>query len=322
MIGAMRLVIALAALVALSAGTARAQTPPPTAEHARADALFDEGRALMNKGDFTAACPKFEESQRLDPALGTLFNLGLCVEGQGKVASAIAIWRDAYRQAKAAGEAKRATTAAEHIAAIESRVPTLVLRVAQPTPDLHVTVAGRAITDLVAPVEVDPGDVEVIASAADHAPFTTTIAVHEKDRAVVEVPVLVEARALATPPAPSPERPRRTLVLGLAGGGVVAVAVGAVLGVTARSKYQGAFDDGHCDRTTLACDDAGQRTTEAARSRGTFATVIGALGLGAIAAAAIVYVTAPAGETPAATATTIVPTVGADGAGLAVIGAF
>src|SRR5690242_9793251 len=92
-------------VVLLSASVARAD------DKATADRLFDEGRAAMAAKDYASACPKLEESQRLDPALGTLLNIGLCYEGQGRVASALAVWREAEEQARGAGETKRATTA-------------------------------------------------------------------------------------------------------------------------------------------------------------------------------------------------------------------
>ena len=45
------------------------------ADVAAAEALYREGRALMEKGDLDAACPKLAESQRLDPSSGTALNL-------------------------------------------------------------------------------------------------------------------------------------------------------------------------------------------------------------------------------------------------------
>src|SRR3954467_7016553 len=58
------------------------------ADKAAAQSLFDQGRSLMTKGQYAQACPKLAESQRLDPGLGTQFNLADCYEHLGQTASA------------------------------------------------------------------------------------------------------------------------------------------------------------------------------------------------------------------------------------------
>src|SRR5262249_26584812 len=70
-------------------GVARASGNDPAA----AEALFREGRAAAQKGDWETACPKLRESQRLDPAAGTLLNLADCEEHRGKVATAWQLYR-------------------------------------------------------------------------------------------------------------------------------------------------------------------------------------------------------------------------------------
>ena len=75
---------AVVAVALSSASPASAQGHDPVA----AEAAFAEARALMQKGRFDEACPKLEASLSLDPALGTLLNLGDCYEKVGKTASA------------------------------------------------------------------------------------------------------------------------------------------------------------------------------------------------------------------------------------------
>lgn len=72
-----------------------------------AEALFRTGRALMAAGDAARACPKFAESNRLDPKLGTLLNLALCHETVGLKASAWAEYNEAATIAGRAGQSER-----------------------------------------------------------------------------------------------------------------------------------------------------------------------------------------------------------------------
>src|SRR4051812_10257047 len=73
-------------------GAARAQVSPEV--RSASVALFDEARRLMADGKFAEACPKLEESQRMDPGIGILFNLGDCYEHLGRTASAWISFRD------------------------------------------------------------------------------------------------------------------------------------------------------------------------------------------------------------------------------------
>ena len=62
----------VAFVAALSPGLAFAQS---ASDKAQAQALFDDGRHLMEQGKFAEACRKLEGSQKLDPGAGTLLNL-------------------------------------------------------------------------------------------------------------------------------------------------------------------------------------------------------------------------------------------------------
>src|SRR4051794_25809493 len=81
--------IAGAFALCLVGTTASAQS-----ESAAARALFAEARKLMAAERYDEACPKFEESLRLDQGIGTQFNLAHCWEKQGRTASAWGMFLD------------------------------------------------------------------------------------------------------------------------------------------------------------------------------------------------------------------------------------
>ena len=80
---------ALATCVALAMTATPARADATDEQKALALRLFDEGRSLMAAGKVAEACPKLEESRRLDPLPGTVLNLAVCHEKQGLAASAV-----------------------------------------------------------------------------------------------------------------------------------------------------------------------------------------------------------------------------------------
>src|SRR5258708_3181799 len=86
-------------------------TSLPSQAHANdvamAQSLFDDAKKLVGEGRYADACVKFEQSQKLDPGMGTLFNLADCFEHVGKTASAWAGFLDVAAQAKAATQTQR-----------------------------------------------------------------------------------------------------------------------------------------------------------------------------------------------------------------------
>ncbi len=87
-------------LVALAA-------PPTDEEKAIARTLFEQGRSLVRAGKWDEACPKLAESQRLDPGIGTLYNLADCHEHVGKLAAAWVEFSEVQDQAKRSNQAER-----------------------------------------------------------------------------------------------------------------------------------------------------------------------------------------------------------------------
>lgn len=94
------------------------------ADREAADALFREGRLAADVGNYAVACPKFAESYRLDPAPGTLLNLGDCEENQGELALAQRHFRQLYDELPVADERK--AIAGARARAVENRASRLL----------------------------------------------------------------------------------------------------------------------------------------------------------------------------------------------------
>jgi hypothetical protein len=131
------------------------------AASALAETLFDEGRGLLAEGRVEQACAKFEESQRLEAAGGTLLNLALCREAEGKTATAWVLLRDARAQASRDGRRDREAIAEEHLAALAPRLMRLrfVLKPDAVAQRVAVALDGVSIPEIAlgTAVPVDPG---------------------------------------------------------------------------------------------------------------------------------------------------------------------
>jgi hypothetical protein len=274
-----------------TAAAAPAKADPPEAEvRATATALFDEARRLMAAGRVAEACPKLEESLRLSPGIGVLYNLGDCYEKTGRTAAAWRSFRDAAAQANAAEQAKRAAAAQERVRSLEPRLSRLAIEVPSPAPDIRVTRdgvdAGLHVWGIEVPV--DPGEHRVQATAPGFAPWEQRVRVgEEKDVVRVVVPPLerlqVASRELpaatAAPAdlAPPPGRveakpgPFSGKALGIAGSiaGGLGMGAGVVLGLLAKSRA----DRADCDARDL-CTDAGVAQRADARALGNLGTGI------------------------------------------------
>jgi hypothetical protein len=80
----------IAVILLLSSARVPAQSADRANDSATAEALFAAGREAIRRGDYQAACPMFAESNRLDPAVGTVLNLAICEEHLGQLASRLA----------------------------------------------------------------------------------------------------------------------------------------------------------------------------------------------------------------------------------------
>jgi serine/threonine-protein kinase len=336
-LGALAGAAALGVFTAALPGTARAQG---AGEEAAAEALFKQGRDLMNAGKFAEACPKLAESERLDPATGTLLNLATCYERNGQLASAWVTYKEAASASQKANEEERVQLARRKAAELEPKLPmlTVVVPAASDRPDLEIKRDGNVIGRPAwgTPIPVDPGPHAVDATASGRKPWHGQVTVDgPAAQASLEVPVLeagpapeappvaAPAPALAAAPVPPPPPSNGTgqRVIGaiIGGVGVVGVALGAVFGAMAKSDND---DAGKQCLTDTACTPQALTLTTSAKHEATGSTVGFIAGGALLATGVVVFLTAPhAGATPT-TGLGVSPLVGEGAAGLALRGGW
>jgi len=267
----------------------RTTTANPSDSTAAAEQLFAEARALVAAGDIAKACPKFEASMRLDPALGTRLNLADCYEREGKWTSAWAAFKAAADVARGAKD-DRADMAAERAHTLESRLPRLVIRVAERPAGLVVKRDGRVVDPALfgSPVFVDPGSTRIVAMAPGRTERSVDVVAVEGKLAEVDIRLAHSVRVVA-----DRGRSRRRLGLGLGAGGAALAVVGLGFGIAARSAWNDAHASGECVRTPPSCSPAGQLRVDRARHRANLANLGVGAGLGLLATGAVLYLTAP-----------------------------
>src|SRR5262245_56238298 len=74
----------------------------------KGEALFKEGRKLMEQKRYADACKAFEESNKLDPGLGAQANVGKCYQEWDKLAMALKAYQAAAEMAKRSNDRRLA----------------------------------------------------------------------------------------------------------------------------------------------------------------------------------------------------------------------
>lgn len=312
-----------ATLIAAPGFCAEPEPNVSVSARASAEALFEEGVRLSEQNQLEEACKKFEASEALDVAVGTLLRLADCRERTGRYASAWARFREAGSLAQTQGMTERARIAAVRSAALEYKLARVVLQV-PPSPPTGYTVK---LSDVTVPsaswgsaLPLDPGTVRVEATAPGHVPYRRYVAIPAEEGARVKVALpplepeppprvrnIVVRSAPPEAPAPPPRPPAadpnrgyaaRVIGLSLAATGGVGLAAGGVLGVIASRRE----------------DDDSERLT-------TYAATSAAVGGGLLVAGLVVYFTAPTGPSEERVALRVAPD-GQGGFSLAAAGTF
>jgi hypothetical protein len=258
---------------------------------ALAETLFRAGKQLLAQGKVAEACAKFAESQRTEPALGTLLNLAACHEREGKTASAWAEFQEVAMSARRQNQPERESVARERKALLEPKLSRLEIRAEGAAKDLRVTLDARPLGAAVFGVAmpIDPGEHVIEATAPGKRAWKTKVAIAEgPSTRSIAVPALAPEAAVGTLASTSTRGPdHRVPAMIAAGVGAAAIGIGAAFGAMAFA----AKSDGnkHCEGTR--CDPEGLDRMSAGKRDATISTISFGVGLLAIGAGAVLFFT-------------------------------
>jgi len=283
-------------------------------DEALADSLFQEGQAAMNRQDYAAACEAFAGSHKADPAPGTLINLGICNEKQGKLASAWSAFNGARELAVQRGQTDRAAAAKAEADRLLPQVQKVHFTIKAAYDGLVVKRDGENVPPeaLKFPVAMDAGKHHVDLSAPGKSPRSldfelTPIASGGKPIETVDLGALENAPVENAGPVPS-DNPavttegsgRRTTGLIVAGAGLV-VALGSIgffIVAGSEDDKKNGFSprsDGSCSESfdTNQCSTGFSSHDDAAKSDRVLAFVTLGTGVVALGVGAYLFFTAP-----------------------------
>lgn len=260
---------------------------------AAADALFQRGKEAMAKGDFATACAQLAESQRLDPAVGTLLNLADCEERAGKLASASTHFQEA-RDKLPVGD-YRVAFADSRVAALGPRLPKLALVPAGRLPGGAVLLRDEAVLGAASfgvALPVDPGAHVAILRVPGHADARVEITLREGETKTVDLAPGARLSASSVDDASAaPGQTQRVVGVALGGAGLVGLALGTVFGLVSKGTYDRALRD--CPTGPTSCNDAGVAAGSDAHGQATVSTVAFVAGGLLAVGGATLYLTAP-----------------------------
>lgn len=280
-----------------------------------AEALFAEGKSLMQQGKFDEACPRLAASYKLDPGVGALLNLAVCYEKIGRLASAWGVYREAMALGQQFGQPERVEYARARVSKLEGRLGKLTVNVLSKAENLKISIDGlqhpREAWGV--PLPVDAGEHVIEASAPGRTPFRVTITSHDEGTTLVDVPELAlnpeiaraeEDRSSGSVTAVSDEGrgTQRIAALALGGVGLVGLGVGGFFGLSAQNTYESA----DCSSNNV-CSPSGLEARDSAENKAMVATVAGGIGVAALAGAAVLWFTAPASKEVAVSKITLAP---------------
>jgi len=282
--------------------SAEASDAPSGADRkANAEALFEEAVSLADSGQLEAACAKFEASESLDAAVGTLLHLADCYERIGRLASAWARFREARSLAGAQSMPDRERIARMRADALEPKLARVtIVAPARAPPGFSIRIGDTPVprASWGSALPFDPGQLMLEASAPGHVTFRQRLNVPATDaaRVTVKVPALRAARSAAAskgsrPAVSDPGQAARTIGITAAVVGGLGLAGSGVLTVLATRRNDESLKN--CPESPRLCSASGVEKRNEAGRFADLATVSAAVGGGLVATGLVLYATAP-----------------------------
>lgn len=290
-----------------------------TANEKKADALYNEGSQLFQKGRYEDALKRLEESMFLDPGTGTLVLVASCREKLGQWRQAYVAFRDAKAQSVAQKREDRIKYAEERMTALREHLVTLIVTTTGAVP-------GETLTIDDAPYAVVEGDEGMILDQGDHklvygAPNMQTQRMFLRDLKGTQRVVLLALQPLpveAPKPAPASHKAGVSVWAWAAGGAGVALVGTAVV------LQLGALSDASKSEDAANAGDKQRRDElhRSATSGQTWALVLGGAGVALTGVGVYGILTAPKAEPGKPAAMRLAPWLGGGTTGLSLSGGW
>lgn len=353
-----RTVALLCSVGLLAPATLRAQTT--ASDKAAAEALFDQGKKALEAGNYAVACTKLEQSQHIDPAIGTLLYLAECYAKIGRTASAWATFRQGASEAQAAGEAERARLGNDEADKLQPKLSKLSIAVApsnKSLTDFSILRGKEKVPRSLWGIEVpvDPGKISVVATAPGYRPWKKTVTVGpDAAHVAVSVPPLktLAAKSQPVPPKPPPAAhaapapapapvpapapapmptplkdtgsngsTQRWIGLAVGGAGLIGIGIGSYFGLRAISKNNDA--EKLCPSNNVCSTQQGVTLTHDAKSAALASDIAFGAGAAALVGGVVLFLTAPSQHVErSASSWHWAPSLGRREAGMALRGRF
>jgi hypothetical protein len=322
----------LAALVLVAPQVAWADPPaaPPSEEQVEAGRdLYRQARELQQAGKLKEALERSLEAYRIAPTPVTAVLAALLLEGVGRLVEARETARSVSgmplspRETDKGREARQ--QAATVAAALDARIPKIAVA-GQPSGAV-VMLDGKSLgaSDSGSWRGVDPGTHALVVRIGDKTCTSVHLTLGEGEERTIDLhdvaascpgdvsttpaPAAATATPVTPPPttvAPADDTGHAWRVRGIALGalGVVGIAVGGVLAITAKNDYDSVA--GECP--AAGCNQQGYDTRNGARFRGDVATVVIGVGAAAVVGGVVMWWLAP--QSPGAQVSVGLGTVG------------